>query len=752
MMSPATWQRAKALYSGACELPEQERIDFVLRQGSDDPTARDEAIRLLKSDQSRGTPVEFLRLSPPGRLTPGQLLAGRYLVRRFVASGGFGEVYEAEDRDRAEAIALKIFRREFASSEHVAWLRREVELARRVRHPNVCRVFDLVIDGGLVFLTMEFLPGETLAAYLKREGALTERRALPLVRQIVAGLAAAHEQGVVHRDLKPGNVMIVPRPDGPPRAVITDFGTARVSADHSRNTTAIESAAAFGTPAYMAPEQVAGEPAGKSADIYSLGVVLHEMLTGELPFSDESPLAMAVRKTRERPASPRRFAPALRSHWEQAILRCLEPVPARRFDNVNELLLRLSSRTDRRELQRRVFVRAIQQRWQSRAWRAAASIALAVVIALIAWTLWPRALTTVERANWEHGLFALHAGEPLEAIRHWEKYKDNPRPERAPIDAALAWDALGFADRAASELSKFTSLRATPSDRAYAAAARAWIGKNRDEAKKLLLTRAQAESADAFAQADAQLWAEAASLRPDHAGAHLQLAEIAAAKGAWPEAERLYLAASAYFEAANMTSLARAVASRRGLRRLAAGNADQARLDLTPGAAIPGSGAAACERYVVLAAGEADGFQRPFESPAYLSPRFEPILAGGIYFRAFDQPGADGNIAVSFPLPSLRFCSARLQGRMRRHQTDGGWLNDTITVGAAPFNSLILTPQVQSLWSTYPDTADTEFTMEISGETLAGIQRAYANDKLASLDVLIGDDTEFDSLKLTLVY
>jgi hypothetical protein len=686
------------------------------------------------------------------------LLAGRFLVRRFVASGGFGEVYEAEDRERAEAIALKIFRREFASSEHVAWLRREVELARRVRHPNVCRVFDLVIDGGLVFLTMEFLPGETLGAYLKREGALTERRALPLVRQIVAGLAAAHEQGVVHRDLKPGNVMIVPRPDGPPRAVITDFGTARVSADHSRNTTAIESAAAFGTPAYMAPEQVAGEPAGKSADIYSLGVVLHEMLTGELPFSDESPLAMAVRKTRERPASPRRYAPALRPHWEQTILRCLEPDPARRFDNVNELLLRLSSRTDRRELQRRVFLRAIQQRWQSRTWRAAASIALAAVIAFIAWTLWPRPITAIERANWEHGLFALHAGEPLEAIRHWEKYKDAPRPERAPIDTALAWDALGFADRAQQELARFSALRATPSDRAYAAAARTWINKNRDEAKKLLLERARTATSDPLAIADAawladrELWAHAATLRPDHSGAHLQLAESAASKGEWPEAERHYLVASAYFEAAKMTSLARAVASRRGLRRLAAGNADQARVDLTPGASIPDTGAAACERYVVLVDGQADSFQKPYEAVSYTSPRFESILTHGSYFRAFDQPGADGNLAISFPLPALRFCSARLQGRMRRHPVDGGWLNDTITVGAAPFNSLILAPQVHNLWANYSASDETEFTLEISAETLAGIQRAYANDKLASLDILIGDDTAFDSLKLTLVY
>lgn len=753
-MSPATWQRAKALYTAANELPETERESFLERQIPADPPAANEALRLLKagSEPARQR-VEPIRMPSPSvggalrrnRLEGGQLLAGRYLVRRFVAAGGVGEVYEAEDVERAERVALKIFRAEFSSNDHIPWLRREVEMARRIRHPNVCRVFDLVTDGGLVFLTMEFLDGETLSQHLQREGALNERRAFPLVRQMVAGLAAAHDQGVVHRDFKPGNVMIVPRAGAPPRAVITDFGMARASSDQRRTTMTAASSAGFGTPAYMAPEQVSGAVAGPTADIYSLGVVLYEMLTGELPFSDDSPLAMAVRKTRERPASPRRYAPSLRVNWEQSVLRCLDPRPSHRFRDARAVLGQLESRHSRW----RIAARALRQRLPHRSLHYAAA-----VLALIAggWVLWPASPSDATVRRWEAGIFALHAGEPLAAIQHWEANPDRPLPGRAPVDLALAWHALGFAERAKQELS-----RAPRSELAYADIARAWIGGDKARARQQALERAKADPGNAMLLADAaslgnpELWASVSEMRPDHPGVRLQLAEGAARDKNWSAADRHFVVAETYFQTYGTPAMVRAVSSRRGLARLAAGDGDSAREDLRPGQSVAGTGAAPCERFAVFMAGQDDNFAAPADIVPYRSPRFPPTLSTA-NLRLFDQSASDGRIVVSIPLPGYRFCSGQVTLRMRRKLNEGGSLNDAITVGAAPFESQSFAPLTQNLWASFTGSASADLMIDLKADLLAAVQRAYAGESVASLDLLAGDDTDFDFIKLTLVY
>jgi eukaryotic-like serine/threonine-protein kinase len=281
-------------------------------------------------------------------LEPGDVLAGRFRVVRFLAQGGTGEVYEACDLELGTSIAVKTIRPYIAGDPQSAErFRREVLLARQVTHPNVCRLFDLFRQtdgvakppgsgaGDLLFLSMELLTGETLAARLK-QGRMSTREALPLIEQMAAGLSAAHGVGIVHRDFKSGNVMLVPTGSGSFRAVVIDFGLARSAQAGLDSLTG--SGGMVGTWAYMAPEQVAGEEISRAADIYALGVVMYEMVTGTRPFQGDLPITVAVKRLQERPPSPRAHVPNLDGRWERAILRCLERRPEDRFASAEEVV------------------------------------------------------------------------------------------------------------------------------------------------------------------------------------------------------------------------------------------------------------------------------------------------------------------------------------------------------------------------------------------------------------------------------
>jgi eukaryotic-like serine/threonine-protein kinase len=281
---------------------------------------------------------------PAPSLAPGMLLAGRYRIVRFIAAGGMGEVYEAEDVMLGTSIALKTIRPELvARGQVLERFRREILLARRVTHPNVCRIFDLGHDPSrdagpdVAFLTMELLRGDTLRQHLRR-GPLSAEEAFPLVAQMAAGLAAAHDVGVVHRDFKAANVMLVPplSGDAGPRAVVTDFGLAWAGGDGLASIT--HSDHLVGTPAYVAPEQVEGRDVTAAADIYAFGVVLYEMMTGRLPFEGDSPLSTVLKRFREEPVSPRDHAPGLGTQWEAAILRCLQREPGNRFASAHDVV------------------------------------------------------------------------------------------------------------------------------------------------------------------------------------------------------------------------------------------------------------------------------------------------------------------------------------------------------------------------------------------------------------------------------
>ena len=274
------------------------------------------------------------------RLGAGEVLASRYKIVRLIGRGGMGEVYHAEDLELGAQIALKLLLPEVGAEPDVLdRFRREVHLARRVTHPNVCRIFDLGYhvagpEHKITFLTMELLSGETLADRLSRTGRIPVEEALPLVTQMAAALAAAHEAGVIHRDFKSSNVMLAPEGG----AKITDFGIARsMSGEDNARITLTSAGAMFGTPAYMAPEQIEGGEITAATDIYALGAVMYEMITGVLPFAADTLLASVVRRLKEAPASPRVHVPGLEPRWERVILRCLEREPAARFANAADI-------------------------------------------------------------------------------------------------------------------------------------------------------------------------------------------------------------------------------------------------------------------------------------------------------------------------------------------------------------------------------------------------------------------------------
>ncbi len=289
---------------------------------------------------------------PPEVLTEGTVLAGRFELRRFIARGGMGVVYEAEDRMLRARVAVKVLLGAMPDARER--IRREVLLARAVAHPNVCRVYELFAHtcelGQLLFLVMELLDGETLTSALSHRGRYRPEEAEPLLRQMAAALDAAHAHGVLHRDFKSSNVLLVPRPDGGTRVVVTDFGVARAVREGQRALTCTGSY--VGTPAYMAPEQASGSPLGPAADVYALGVVAYEMLTGELPFAD-TPVGPGAARARTTPPDLTRRTPELPDRWRKALARALAPSVEERCPTPEDFIRLLAGERVRRIGRRR---------------------------------------------------------------------------------------------------------------------------------------------------------------------------------------------------------------------------------------------------------------------------------------------------------------------------------------------------------------------------------------------------------------
>jgi TolB-like protein/Flp pilus assembly protein TadD/predicted Ser/Thr protein kinase len=292
-----------------------------------------ETARFCSNCAASLTAVEDARLSftktldtPVEDLSRGVMFAGRYEIIEELGKGGMGKVFRVEDTQTREEIALKLIKPEIAADKKtLERFRNELTTARKIRHKNICGMYDLNEEKGTSYITMEYVPGEDLGNFMRRSGRLAVSKIVSIARQVCEGLSEAHGLGVVHRDLKPSNIMI----DDLGNAKIMDFGIARSVEEPGITGSGIM----IGTPRYMSPEQAGGEAVDERSDIYSLGVMLYEMATGEPPFKAESPLALAMKHKAEPPADPRILNLQIPEPLAQLILRCLNKDPDQRPDS-----------------------------------------------------------------------------------------------------------------------------------------------------------------------------------------------------------------------------------------------------------------------------------------------------------------------------------------------------------------------------------------------------------------------------------
>ncbi len=271
------------------------------------------------------TAIPVARAAEEGRFAPGTVLAGRYRIVSLLGRGGMGEVYRATDSRLEQQVALKFLPANTANHSGVLQrFHKEVKLARQVSHANVCRVYDIGEHGDQVFLSMEYVDGEDLQSLLKRIGRLPEDKAVEIARRICAGLAAAHEKGILHRDLKPANVML----DKRGQVVLMDFGLAAVADDVAGPGAKVERL--NGTPAYMAPEQLMGTEVTVRSDVYAIGLLLYEMLTGKRAFEGRTRAELIERRKQSDLSSLASLVKGLDATLERLVMQCLEFDAARR--------------------------------------------------------------------------------------------------------------------------------------------------------------------------------------------------------------------------------------------------------------------------------------------------------------------------------------------------------------------------------------------------------------------------------------
>lgn len=262
-------------------------------------------------------------------LKTGVMLANRYEIVGRIGSGGMADVYKAMDHKLNRYVAVKVMKPEFASdSTFISKFRREAQAAAGLANPNIVNVYDVGEDQGNYYIVMELVEGITLKEYIAKKGKLSVREATSIAIQVCMGLAAAHDQGIVHRDVKPQNIII--STDG--KVKVTDFGIARAA---SSNTI---SANAMGSVHYSSPEQVRGGFADARSDIYSLGITLYEMVTGRVPFDGETTVAIAIKHLQDEMVPPSRYTPDLPYSLEQIILKCTQKSVDRRYQSMNEVI------------------------------------------------------------------------------------------------------------------------------------------------------------------------------------------------------------------------------------------------------------------------------------------------------------------------------------------------------------------------------------------------------------------------------
>jgi serine/threonine protein kinase/Tfp pilus assembly protein PilF len=279
---------------------------------------------------SKEIPVTETIETPKEELTTGSTFAGRYQIIEELGIGGMGKVYKAQDTDLKEKVAIKLLKPGIAADKKtIERFRNELKFARKIRHKNVCQMYDLNKEEGTYYITMEYVSGEDLKSFIRRAGPLSAAKAIFIAKQVCEGLAEAHQLGVVHRDLKPQNIMI----DKEGNSRIMDFGIARSIMGKGITGAGVM----IGTPEYMSPEQAEVKEVDQRSDIYSMGVILYEMVTGRIPFEGETPLGIAMKQKSEMPKDPREFNAQIPEELSRVILTCLEKDKDNRYQSAGEV-------------------------------------------------------------------------------------------------------------------------------------------------------------------------------------------------------------------------------------------------------------------------------------------------------------------------------------------------------------------------------------------------------------------------------
>ena len=296
-------------------------------------------------------------------LQPGRFLGNRYEIVKLLGEGGMGKVYQARDLEVDCFVALKVIRPDLAQNPEILHrFKQELILAREVTHRNVIRIFDLGQAKGIKFITMEFVEGRDLRAVLRERGKLSPDEAVQIIVQVCRALEAAHAAGVVHRDLKPQNIML----DAKDRVYVMDFGIA-----HSLETPGMtQTGALMGTPEYMSPEQAKGMKVDARSDLFALGIIFYEMLTGVSPYKADTALATLLKRTQERPQPPADVDPTIPKPISDVVMKCLEIDRDRRYSTAREILEDLGQESPHEHSDHRAHNRCRQPRhpspWMSR--------------------------------------------------------------------------------------------------------------------------------------------------------------------------------------------------------------------------------------------------------------------------------------------------------------------------------------------------------------------------------------------------
>jgi TolB-like protein len=336
--------------------------------------------QLKSSEEISVSPTETIE-PPKEELTPGSTFAGRYQIIEELGKGGMGKVYRVVDKKLDEEVAVKLIKPEIASNRKtVERFSKELKFARKIVHKNVGRMYELMEDESRYFITMEYVSGQDLKGLIRQTGQLTVGKSISIAKQVCKGLAEAHKLGVVHRDLKPHNIMI----DKEGNARIMDFGIAR-SLDAEGIT---DAKVIIGTPKYMSPEQVEGEEVDQRSDIYSLGIILYEMVTEKTPFDGDTALSIALKHKTQTPPEPREFNAQIPEDLSRVILKCLEKDKQKRYQSAEEVFSELQRiekefpTEERIVLEKKLELEAKRKRWQS---FLVPGIVLFVAAVIVAW-------------------------------------------------------------------------------------------------------------------------------------------------------------------------------------------------------------------------------------------------------------------------------------------------------------------------------------------------------------------------------